>query len=135
LEAVPELEQLRAVAVQLARLLRGGDTLSDAAHDQDQGAGSPPEAVEDRAGEGVEDPTAVAAAEVEDGGAMTAMGHHPVSLMAARAGQAVGMQPFDELGVAGVLVHQFSDREVHGQLRTRVMRSDTSEYQPARWRL
>ena len=34
--------------------------------------------------------------------------------MAARAGQPVGVQPVDELGVAGLLVHQVGDREVHG---------------------
>jgi hypothetical protein len=116
LEAVPEVEQLGAVASEFAGQSGGGGALGDATHDQDQFAGPASEAVEDRAGEGVEDPAAVAAAEIEDRGAMATMDPHAVALMTARAGQPLGVQPLDQLGVASVLVHQVGDREVHGRL-------------------
>ncbi len=62
------------------------------------------------------DATAVAAAGAEDGGAVPAVHVQVVTLAAPWADQAVGVQPGDELGVAGVLVHQFGEREVHGCL-------------------
>ena len=64
------------------------------------------------AGEGVEDPAAVAAAIVEDRLAMTAMDAEPVAA-ASWAAQVVGVEGLEEASVAGVLVHQFGDREVH----------------------
>jgi hypothetical protein len=91
--------------------------LGEAADDQHQLAGSPLEAMQGRAGEGVEDPLAVAAAEVQDRVAAAPVDDHPVVLMAARAGEAVGMEPLYELLVAGALVHQVDDREIHGRLR------------------
>jgi hypothetical protein len=48
---------------------------------------------------------------------MAALDPHPVALMAARAGQTLGMPPLDEFGVTGVRVQKVSDREVHGSLR------------------
>src|SRR3954447_8080661 len=79
------------------------------------GAGQPPGALERRAGEGVEDATAVATSVVEHGGAVAAVDAHPVGLAAAGAGRPIGMEPGEELLVAGVLVHQLGDREVHGR--------------------
>src|SRR5262245_14638730 len=61
LEPVPQLQQLRAIAVQLAGQLRRGDALGEATNDQGQLPGSPLGAVQDRPGEGVEDAAAVAA--------------------------------------------------------------------------
>lgn len=91
--------------------------MGKAADDQYQLAGPPLEAMQGRAGEGVEDPLAVAAAEVQDRVAAAPVDDHPVVSMAARAGEAVGMEPLYELLVTGALVHQVGDREIHGRLR------------------
>jgi hypothetical protein len=117
LEPVPQVQELRAVAAQLAGQLGGGGALGEAAEDQDQLAGAAAEAVQGRAGEGVEDPAAVAAAEVGDRGATAGVDAEAIVSMAPRAGQSVGVQPSQELGVAGGFVHQVDDREVHGGLR------------------
>src|SRR5262249_7357565 len=115
LEPVPQLQQLGAVAVQLAGQSRRGDALGEAADDQHQLPRPPPGAVQDRPGEGVEDAVAVPAAIIARRGATTAMDPHPVGSVAARASQPIGMEPTDQLGVAGILVHQVDDREVHGR--------------------
>src|SRR6516165_7893598 len=86
LESVPEGQQLLAIAAQLAGHLRRGGALSDPAEDHQE----------------------------LRGGAMTAVDPQASSLAAARAGQAVGVEQFDELGVAGVLVQIIDQREVHG---------------------
>jgi hypothetical protein len=117
LESVPQVQQLGAVATQLARQLGGGYALGEAADDQYQFAGPPLDAMQGRVGEGVEDPLAVAAAEVQDRVAAAPVDDHPVVSMAARAGEAVGMEPLYELLVTGPLVHQVGDREIHGRLR------------------
>jgi hypothetical protein len=117
LESVPQVQQLGAVATQLARQLGGGDALGEAADDQYQLAGPPLNAMQGRVGEGIEDPPAVAAAEVQDRVAAAPVDDHPVVSMAARAGEAVGMEPLYELLVTGPLVHQVGDREIHGRLR------------------
>jgi len=113
---MPQFEQLRAVAIQLARQLGGGHALGNTAHQEDQFPGSPPEAMQGGAGEGVEDPATVAAAVIPHGRAVAAVDPHPVGLVAARAGQPLGVQPRDQLGVTGVLVHQIDNREVHRHL-------------------
>ena len=46
---------------------------------------------------------------------MAAVNPQVLPLSAARAGQAVGVEQFDELGVAGVLVQIVDQGEVHGQ--------------------
>jgi len=100
-----EAQQLRAIAPQLAGQLGRRYPLGEPAHDQDQLDGSPFGRVQGRAGEGIEDPPARRAAEVEDRGAMTAVDAQVVARPAPRAGQPAGMEPMDQLGVAGVLVH------------------------------
>src|SRR3954454_3140669 len=80
LESVPQVQQLGAVATQLARQLGGGDALGEAADDQYQLAGPPLEAMQGRVGEGIEDPPAVAAAEVQDRVAAAPVDDHPVVL-------------------------------------------------------
>src|SRR3954447_8143481 len=47
---------------------------------------------------------------------MAAVDPHPVGPATARAGQALGVQPRDQFGVASVLVQQVGDREVHRYL-------------------
>ena len=90
---MPQVQEFRAVAVQLAGQLGGGDALGEAADDQDQFPGPPLDAVQGRAGEGVEDAVAVAAAEVQHRVAAAAVDDHAIVLMAAGAGHAGGVQP------------------------------------------
>src|SRR5262245_31075222 len=96
LEAVPQVQELRAVAAQLAGQVGGRDPLGDAAEDQDQLAGPALDAVQGGPGEGVEDPAAVAAAEVQDRVAAATVDDQAIVAMTAGTGQAVGMQPADE---------------------------------------
>ncbi len=70
----------------------------------------------------------VAAPVVQDRGAPAAVDGHTVALMAPRAGEPVGVQLRDQLGVAGVPIHQVSDREIHGRLRCRSNRLPPSKY-------
>jgi hypothetical protein len=102
---VPQVQEFRTVAVQFAGQLGGGDALGEAAEDQDQFTGPALGAVQGRAGEDVEDPVAVAAAEVQHRVAATTMDDQAVVLMAARAGHPVGVQPGDKLGIARLFIH------------------------------
>jgi hypothetical protein len=117
---VPQVQQLRAVAAQLAGQPGGGDALGEAADDQDQFPGPALDALQRRAGQGVEDAMAVAAPEVQDRIAAAAVDDHAIVSMAAGAGHAVGVQPADELVIACLLIHQVGNRKVHGGLRTGV---------------
>ena len=92
--------------------------MGEAADDQDPFPGSALDAVQGRAGKGVEDPMAVAAAEVQDRVAAPTVDDQAIVMTAAGAGQAVGMQPVDELGIARLFIHQVGDWKVHGGLRT-----------------
>ena len=103
---MPQVQEFRAVAAQLAGQWSGGDALGEAADDQDQFAGTALDAVQGRAGKGVEDPMAVAAAEVQDRVAAPTVDDQAIVMTAAGAGQAVGMQPVDELGIARLFIHQ-----------------------------
>jgi hypothetical protein len=114
LEPVSQPQQLRAIAAQLAGQLGGGHALGEPAEDQDQLPGPPLGAVQGRAREGVEDPLAVPAAEVQDRVAAAAVDDHAVRGVAARACEALGVQPCDQPVVTSLLVHQIGDREVHG---------------------
>lgn len=127
LEPVPQVQELRAVAAQLAGQLGGGDALGEAADDQDQFMGPAPVAVQGRAGEDIEDAVAVAAAEVEDRFAAPAMDDQAIVLMATGAGHAVGVQPADEPVIARLFIHQVDDREVHGSLRVGEMGVESSK--------
>src|SRR5262249_42358615 len=64
-----------------------------------------------------EHPAAVAAAGVEDRGAVPPVGPEAVTAATPRASQAVRVEDLDELLGAGVLVHELGDGEVHGGLR------------------
>jgi hypothetical protein len=115
LEPVPQGQQFLAIAAQLARHLRRGGALSDPAEDQKELRGAAMSAPQRGPREGVEDPAAGAALEVHHGGAMAAVDPQASPLPAARAGQAVGVEQFDEFGVAGVLVQIVVQGEIHGQ--------------------
>jgi hypothetical protein len=114
LEPVPQAEQLLAVAPQFAGEPGGGDALGEAPEDQHQFDGPPLGALKRGAREGVEHAAAGLAAVVQDRGAVAAVDGQALTCPAPRAGQAVGVQPADELGVAGTLVHQIREGEVHG---------------------
>jgi hypothetical protein len=118
LEPVAQGEQFLAVAAQLAGQLGGGDALGEAAEDQHQLDDRPPGAPQGRAGQGVEGPMAGLAAMVEDRGTVAAMDAQSLACPAPGTGQAVGVDPVQELLVAGILVHQLGDGEVHGRLRS-----------------
>ena len=115
LEPVPQGQQLLAIAAQLAGHLRRGGTLSDPAEDHQQLRGAAMAPLQGGPGEGVEDPAAGAALEVHQGGAMAAVGPQAFPHSAPRASQAVGVEQFDQFGVAGVLIQIIDQREVHGQ--------------------
>src|SRR3954468_9101303 len=104
LESVPQGQQLLAIAARLARHLSRGGPLSDPAEDQEELRGAAMGPPQGGPREGVEDPAAAAALEVHHGGAMAAVDPQALPLPAARAGQAVGVERFDELVVAGALV-------------------------------
>jgi hypothetical protein len=115
---VPLVQEFRAVAVQLAGRSGGRGALSEAADDQDRFPGPALDAAQGGAGNGVEDPVAVAAPGVRDRVAATAVDHPAIVLMAAGAGHAVGVQPADELVIARLFSHQVGDRKIQGGLRT-----------------
>ena len=73
LEAVPQLQEMLAVAAQLARHLRRGLALGDAAEDQEDLGGTTMRPLEDGPGPGVEHPAAVAALVLQDRLAVAAM--------------------------------------------------------------
>jgi hypothetical protein len=110
---VPQLQQVHPVAAQLAGQLRRGDPLGDAAKDQEDLRGPPLDPLQGGAGPGVEDAPTMPALVVEHGVAMAAMDTEPIAGAAARAGQAVGVEQGDELVVAGALIEQVDDGEIH----------------------
>jgi hypothetical protein len=73
--------------------------------------------VEGGAGEGVEHPAAGVTAVVEDRGAVPPVDLQAVPGPAPRAGEPLGVKGINEFLVAGVLVHELGDGEVHGGLR------------------
>jgi hypothetical protein len=124
LEAVPQVQQVLPVPIQFARQPRRGCALGDATEDQEDLRGAAVGLVEDGLGEGVEDPAARAAV-VQDRVTGPAVDPKPVATLAARAGEAVGVEDRDDLLVAGVLVHELGDGEVHGHLRCSDPRCDS----------
>ena len=129
-----KLVQVRAITAEFTGQLSGGDALGDPAEDEDQLRGAAVGAPRGRAGEGVEDAAAVAAAVIEHRCPMAAMDGDPVGLMATRAGQPAGVEGLQELGVVGVLVHHLGDREVQGRLRMGDVSADLIAYNnPRAW--
>jgi hypothetical protein len=113
LEPMPQVQQVHAVAAQLAGQLRRRHALGDAAEDQDDLGRPPLHALQGGPGPGVEDASAAAALIVQDRGAMAAVDAQAVGGAAAGAGQAAGVEHGEELLVAGVLIHQVGEREIH----------------------
>ena len=92
LEPVAQLKQVLAVAAQLAGLLGGGLALSDPPEDQEDPRGAAMGPLQAGAGEGVEDPAAVAAAVARDRGAVAIVDLQAAPLTAAGAGQSLGVE-------------------------------------------
>ncbi len=113
LELVAEPQEFEPVALQLAGQPRRRRALGESAEDQQSRDRPPLRALQSRAGEGVEDAPTRPAAIFEDRVPVAPVDVGRVSPMTARAGQALGVQPRDQLIVASLLVHQFDDREVH----------------------
>ena len=113
LELVAEPQEFEPIALQLAGQPRRRRALGEAAEDQQQRDRPPLRAPQLSAGEGVEGAPTRPATIVEDRGPVASVDVCRFSTMTARAGQAPGMQPLDQLIVASLLVHQFGDREVH----------------------
>jgi hypothetical protein len=130
LEAVPQVQEFRAVAVQFAGQSGGGDPLGEAAEDQDQFPGPALDALQGGPGEGVEDPAAVAAAEVQDRVAAPTVDDRAIVSMAAGAGHPLGVQPADQLVIARLFIHLIGDRKVDGGLRTGADASGTIQLSP-----
>jgi hypothetical protein len=117
LEPVPELQEVLAVPVQLPGQPGGGLALGDPPQDQEDLGGPAVGLVEGRPGERVEHPAAAAAAVVQDRGAVPPVDLQAVAARAPGAGQALGVEEINQRFVAGVLVHELGDREVHSSLR------------------
>jgi hypothetical protein len=118
LEAVPQLQQVLAVAAQLARHLGGGPAGGDAVQDQHQLRGAAMRPLEGGPAPGVEGAAAVAALVVQDRLAVAVVDARALSLTAGGAGQAVGVEQLDQLAVAGALVQVVNQGEIHdGALR------------------
>jgi hypothetical protein len=115
LQPMPQVEEVHPVAAQLAGELGGRDALGDATEDQDDLRRPPLRALQGGPGPGVEDAAASAALVVHDGVAMAAVDAEAVGGAATGAGQAGGVEHGQELGIAGALVHQVGEREVHGE--------------------
>jgi hypothetical protein len=123
LELVPQVQQVLPVPVQFASQTGRGRALGDAPEDQEDLRGAAVGLAEDGLGEGVEDPAARAVV-VQDRGTGPAVDPKSLATLAARAGQSLGVEDLDKSLVAGLLVHQLGDREIHGSLRGRGPRCD-----------
>ena len=113
LEAVPQSQQVAAVAAQLA-----GDpgcrlTANDAPQDHQDLRRAAMSPLEEGLGPGVEDPAATAALVVQDRRAMPAMDLQALPLTTLGASQAMRVEEFDEFGVTGVLIQIVNYRKVH----------------------
>lgn len=110
---MPRAQQGQPVAVQLARQPRRRDALGEAAEDQDELGGATRGPLQGGAGEDVEGAAAMPALVIEHRGAAPAVDAEAVGPTAAVTGQPLGMEQVRELGVAGVLVEQVGQGEVH----------------------
>src|SRR5207248_7193928 len=113
LEPMPQAQEPPAVAPQLAGHPRRGHAGGDPVEDQEDRGGAAVGPLEEGPGPGVEDPAAGGALVVQDRGTAAAVDPQPLALAAVGASQAVGVEQFDEFGVAGVLVHVIDQGEVH----------------------
>jgi len=115
LHAMPQYQQVLAADSYLARELRGGGPLGDAAEDQEDLGRAEVRPLPLCPGEHIEHPSACLAAVVDDRGVgVAAMDVEPLMGTATGARVPAGMEQVDERLAAALLVHQVEDREVHG---------------------
>jgi hypothetical protein len=115
LEAVPQPQEVGVVAAEFAGQLGRAHPLGEAAQDEQEVAAGLPGTVQAGAGEGVEDAATALTLVVEDGVAAAAVDAQAVGRPAAGAAEPAGVEEPQEAVVAGALVQQVGDREVHGQ--------------------
>jgi hypothetical protein len=113
LEAVPQLQEVLAVAAQLAGHLGRGLARRDAVEDEHDLGGAAVRPLHDGPGPGVEDAAAVAALVVQDRLAVPVMDPQVLPLAARGTGQAIGVEERDEFAVAGVLIQIGDQGEIH----------------------
>jgi hypothetical protein len=111
---VPQLQEVLAVATQLAGHLGRGLARRDAVEDQHQLGGAAVRALQDGPGPGVEDAAAIATLVVQDRLPVAVVDPQALPLAARGTGQAVGVEQLDEFAVAGILVQIVDQGEVHG---------------------
>jgi hypothetical protein len=116
LESMPQRQQVPAVATQLAGYLGRRCPLGDAAEDHQDLGGTPLDALEEGSSPGVEDAPAAATLVVQNRLAVSAMDAQVVPFSASWASQALGVEQFDEFGVASVLIEVVDQGEIHGRV-------------------
>ena len=115
LDLMPQAQQVLAADPHLAGELRRGNSLSDAAEDQEDLDRAEVRPLPRCSREQIEHPPALLAAVVDDGGVgVTAVDIESLSGAAAGARESLGVEQVEELPAANLLVHQVKDREVHG---------------------
>src|SRR3954471_14161297 len=116
LDLVPKPQQVRPAGPRFAGQPRGRYPLDEPPQDQQDRGGGAVGPLPGGAGEQIEHPPACLAPVVDDrapiAAAVDVVG--VAAAAATRAGQSVGVEQVEELLVAGLLVHQVEDREVHG---------------------
>jgi hypothetical protein len=103
-----------AIAAQLPGHLRRRCPLGDPSKDQPDLRGGPLSPLQDGSGPGIEDPAASPALVVQHRLAVTAMDSQGMRLSALGASQAIGVEQFDEPRVAGILIEDINQGEIHG---------------------
>jgi hypothetical protein len=113
LEAVPQFQQVAAVAAQLAGHPGCRLTAGDAPQDHQDLRRATMCPLEEGLGPRVENPAATAALVVQDRLAMPAMDLQALPLTTLGTSQAIRVEEFDEFGVTGVLIQIVDHRKVH----------------------
>jgi hypothetical protein len=113
LPLMSQFQEMSAAATQLACQLRCGYALGETPDDEDQHRGAIVGPLEHGPGPGVEDPSARRAAIVEDGFSVVTMDNEPLLGLTAGAMQSLGVEEVEEELIAGVLIQEGLDREVH----------------------
>jgi hypothetical protein len=114
LDLMPQAQQVLAADPHLAGELRRGDSLGDAAEDQENLDRAEVRPLPRCSREHIEHPSAPLAAVVDDGRVgVTAVDIESLAGAAAGAREPLGVEQVEELLAANLLVHQVKDREVH----------------------
>src|SRR3954467_8155941 len=114
LEAVPQLQEVLAVAAQLAGHLGRGLARGHTVEDQQELRRAAVRPLQVGTGPGVEDPAAVTTLVIQDRLPVAVVDPQVLPLTARGTGQPVGVEYLDEFAVARVLVHGVDQGEIHG---------------------